>query len=162
MRVGEPPALKRQPVYVRRPDLCRAITADITVAEIIREYEDDVGLGCVGRMQRGQRREQQGGEKGKEGGHWLKDNAQSDLLATGDPEVLDGEAKIDRVVHRDPRHGRALSDFNVREGCVDRRFRQVEAKLGDGSCVRGVSSKPASLLSPLAVRGVPLIITGMK
>ena len=42
MRLGEPHPFPRQPVDIRRPDLRRAIAADIAVAQVVGEDDDDV------------------------------------------------------------------------------------------------------------------------
>ena len=54
--LGESHPFPRQPVDVRRPDLRRAIAADIAVAEVVGENNDDVGPPFRGRGKAGGRR----------------------------------------------------------------------------------------------------------
>ena len=67
MRVGEPHALAREPVDVRRFDFRRAVATDIPVAEVVGEDDDDVGLGRLKVRRRGgggqTREQQQSGKK---------------------------------------------------------------------------------------------------
>ena len=45
MRVGEADALLRQPVHVRRLDPRGPVAAEIAVADVVRQNEDDIGSG---------------------------------------------------------------------------------------------------------------------
>ena len=58
--LGEAQPLRRQLVDVRRGDVFSAVAAEVTVAEIIGQDEDDVGL--VG-AKSNRRREKEGGEE---------------------------------------------------------------------------------------------------
>ena len=73
MRVGEPHAVAGEPVKVRRLDLRRTVASDVAVAKIIREDDDDVRLAgfTISGVQRGQRRQQQGGEEPQGWVSWL-------------------------------------------------------------------------------------------
>ena len=61
MSIGEPHALPRQPVNVRRLDLGGTITTDIPVAEVVGHDDDDVWCGRFGGVQYRLRRDQQSG-----------------------------------------------------------------------------------------------------
>ena len=57
--------MPREFVQVRHRKPLATVCRDVGVAEIIGEEGDDVGLRRIGSVQRGQRREQQGGEEGE-------------------------------------------------------------------------------------------------
>ena len=62
---GEPSALGGEPVEMGGGDVFAAVCADVGIAHVVGEDNDEVGflLRRIGRMQRGQRCEQDGGEK---------------------------------------------------------------------------------------------------
>ena len=64
MGIGESQSFARKLVEVRRLHLPRAVAADIPIAEVVREDEDDVGIvdRRLGGMRRCQRSQQQDGE----------------------------------------------------------------------------------------------------
>ena len=75
MKLSQLDALLEQAVNVRRGD-ASAMRADVAPAEIVGEQVNDVGLGCrlgrIGSVERGQRRQQQGGEDGEWCVSWFR------------------------------------------------------------------------------------------
>ena len=84
MRIGEPEALPRQPIYVRRPDPRRPVTPDVAVPQVVGIDKDDIRR--VGGRLRTKAYHRQEGEHGCQAGGSeshsdLKDRGYANLVA---------------------------------------------------------------------------------